>query len=73
MKFDENQDGRISIFEFRKLLQTLAKLLSGTFAKKDDIQDIYQTLDTDGDRTINKIEYNQLTKYVKQIMIKNHI
>lgn len=52
-----NGDGRISIFEFTNLVQSLAKNIGGTFAKRGDIEELFMAVDTDGDATISKLEY----------------
>ena len=54
IKYDANSDGRLSKFEFSEILRFLTKLTGTTFPHKQDIEDIFSYLDTDGDQTISK-------------------
>lgn len=61
-KYDMNGDGRLTWFEFTKVIKFLTKIMGCTLPKKHDIEDIFTSVDIDGDKTISREEYETLTK-----------
>ena len=66
-RFDVNNDGRLSKFEFKELLNVLTRLTGATYPKREDVEDIFNCLDTDGDQTINREEYKSLTSHLQSL------
>lgn len=60
-KYDINSDGRLSRFEFTEIIKYLTRVTGATFPKRPDIEDIFSYLDNDGDLTISREEFMQLT------------
>lgn len=60
-KYDLNSDGRLSRFEFTEIIKYLTRVTGATFPKRPDIEDIFSYLDNDGDLTISREEFMQLT------------
>jgi Ca2+-binding EF-hand superfamily protein len=53
IKYDSDNNGRISKFEFVSILRTLARIAGTSFPNETDLEDIFNYLDVDGDKTIN--------------------
>ena len=57
-----------------EILKTLTKLTSAPFPKNEDVEDIFGSIDTDGDKTISYMEYCQLissfTDFLEESQIK---
>jgi Ca2+-binding EF-hand superfamily protein len=59
--YDGNSDGRLSRFEFAEIIKCRTRITGATLPKRPDIEDIFSYLDIDGDLTISKEEFKQLT------------
>lgn len=70
IKYDADNNGRISRFEFVSILRTLARVAGTSFPNETDLEDIFNYLDVDGDKTINFKQFQVLmdgfTKIMKQ-------
>ena len=53
-KHDLDRDNHLSIFEFQEILKMLTRITGATFPKRQDIDDIFNYLDRDGDQTISR-------------------
>ena len=52
-KYDTNGNKRINKFEFIEILQFLTRLTGASFPNRKDIDEVFSTLDVDGDETVS--------------------
>lgn len=45
----------------------LTKLTGATFPKREDVEDIFNCLDVDGDQTVTREEFKMLTSNVEEL------
>ena len=72
-KHDQNHDHRISKFEFMEILKKLTKLTAAPYPNTEDVDDIFGSLDVDGDKTISYLEYCQLISSFSIFLEESHI
>ena len=45
----------------------MANLTGVTFPKREDVGDIFNCLDADGDQTVSREEYRMLTRHIEKL------
>lgn len=59
-EFDDNANGHFSKMEFPKVLKVLTSMMGVDDATEDDVEDIFNLLDVNGDEALNKKELESL-------------
>lgn len=71
--FDKDNNGRFTRREFPKVIKTLVDLFGGDEATEDDIDDIFNLLDVNGDETIDKKEFHSLIRMLIRVLDEKEI
>jgi Ca2+-binding EF-hand superfamily protein len=61
-EFDDNSNGRFSRMEFPKVVKVITSLIGVDDATEDDVEDIFNLLDVNGDQTLDRKELESLFK-----------
>jgi Ca2+-binding EF-hand superfamily protein len=59
-EFDNNANGSFSRMEFPKVVKVLTGMMGVDDATQDDVEDIFNLLDVNGDETLNRKELESL-------------
>ena len=59
-KYDTDSNERLSKFEFVSLVNDLSRSFGGEICPRDDLDTLFELIDTNGDRTISKKELSVL-------------
>jgi Ca2+-binding EF-hand superfamily protein len=59
-EFDDNANGRFSRMEFPKVVKVITNLIGVDDATEDDVEDIFNLLDVNGDQSLDRKELESL-------------
>lgn len=72
-EFDSDKNHRFTKSEFPKVLKSLINLVGGEEPSSDDVEDLFNLLDVNGDETIDRKEFtSQLSTFFK-LLNEKHI
>ena len=71
-EFDVDKNNRFTKAEFPKVVKTVISFVGGEEPAEDDIEDIFNLLDVNGDETIDRKEFKSLlTTFFKVLKERN--
>lgn len=72
-KFDSDNNQHFKKSEFHEIIRTLADLMGVHEPPEDDVLDLFNLLDINGDETLDKGEFNSLLKTFFKVLKENDI
>lgn len=71
--FDQDRNGRFTRREFPKVMKMLTDLMGADTPTEDDVEDIFNLLDVNGDETIDRQEFLSLLKTLFKVLVEKSI
>lgn len=59
-EFDQDNNHRFTKMEFPKVVESIIDMVGGETPTSDDVEDLFNLLDVNGDETIDRQEFNSL-------------
>jgi Ca2+-binding EF-hand superfamily protein len=72
-QFDSDNNQHFKKSEFHMVIRTLADLMGVSEPPEDDVSDLFNLLDVNGDETLDKGEFNSLLKTFFKLLKENDI
>jgi Ca2+-binding EF-hand superfamily protein len=72
-KFDADNNQHLTKFEFPLVIKTLVDLMGGSEPAQDDVSDLFNLLDVNGDETLDKGELTSLLKTFFKVLKENDV
>lgn len=72
-EFDQDKNNRFTKTEFPKVVKTLINLVGGEEPAEDDVEDIFNLLDINGDETIDRKEFRSLLETFFKVLQEKDI
>lgn len=72
-EYDDNNNGRFSRTEFPKVIKLITDLIGAEYPTEDDVEDIFNLLDVNGDNTIDRKELESLFRMFFTVLEEKNI
>lgn len=72
-EFDSDKNHRFTKNEFPKVLKSLINMVGGDEPSSDDMEDLFNLLDVNGDETIDRREFSSLLTTFFKLLTDMHI
>lgn len=72
-EFDQDKNHRFTRSEFPKVVSSIINMVGGETPTFDDVEDLFNLLDVNGDETIDRKEFTSLLTTFFKILREHHI
>ncbi len=72
-EFDKDRNGMFTRREFPKIIKMITDLLGADIPTEDDVEDIFNLLDINGDETVDRVEFTSLIRTLFKVLEEQDI